>query len=677
MRSGPTSRWPRLFVLGVAVAFVVNALQIYGTKLAPSIHSDNAIGILVAAKTLASGSPILRDWYYTNGEVWVFGPQLYALIPVALWGVGTKTLFATILVGFVLEILLLYWSYGALSRDVTARVLATCLTLLAWSRMHLLFVYLDLAYGYYATLFAFVFALLAHAVARRLEGGRTTRLLAAALALTTLASLQQPIRGLVFLVGPLLACFAWPFRGVPVRLRAVFGGGVLACWAASYLVYRFLLVQTLLFSIPSGHNAFAFRDPSGILSNAKLLAEGFLGLVGNGGGHWSTLPGLLILGVAAVLVTREVFASRDWSALRFVCIATLVQLVLVAGPLVTGNLVINDGSIRYLMPSFLIILGLGALIAMRNLAAQAPLSRRRGAAAATLVALAPVAAVLAIVHVRPVENLEGNGGQWAHRRAHADLARALTDRGLRHGFSTYWNANLTTLLSNGIAKTCSVHFTGGGLLPYRWHTDTECFDAARLPDRVFVLNRMDEREIAAPALRAMPEPLEQFAVGAEFDVRVYRTSNMPLEWMQLPLPEADQLRFPLRLQATHPLLRRGHATVSGESVVGDGEAGAILFGPYDLALPKGRYRVRWMGSGVPSPGSLHFDVAAGGGAATLAASDHPSERFLAIAHAELTTLAFALSRPTSGFEFRIFSVDGGKVALDALVLERECDHEGR
>jgi len=45
---------------------------------------DAAVPALLADQALAANSPVVANWYYANGEVWVLGPHLFAMIPVAI-----------------------------------------------------------------------------------------------------------------------------------------------------------------------------------------------------------------------------------------------------------------------------------------------------------------------------------------------------------------------------------------------------------------------------------------------------------------------------------------------------------------------------------------------------------------------------------------------------------------
>jgi hypothetical protein len=240
-------------------------------------------------------------------------------------------------------------------------------------------------------------------------------------------------------------------------------------------------------------------------------------------------------------------------------------------------------------------------------------------------------------------------------------------RGLTRGYATYWNANLVTLLSNGRTQTCSINF-GNGIIPYRWLTETECFDRDALPERFYVIVAPEERENAARAMRqSLPEPIERLTIGDGFEVSIYRSADTNRGWLALPIEDGDALSLPLRVPAAFPQLQSSNAIVQGETVIATGVSGTILYGPY-LRVPAGHYRVRWLGSGVPGDGEITFDVVSG--SKTFAREVRPASTFPIGDDLELVHMDIDLEGETPGIETRVFSGNGGKIALSRLELTR-------
>lgn len=660
--------WLRVSIAVVAAVLVFDFVYLYLLKFDDFVHSDAAVTAIMAKGALARRLPVDVDWYFANGDVWLFAPHLYAMPLVAIWGISVSTLLAAVMFGFALEVVALMWSFTKLGGDRRAAVLGTALTLVAWSRLHILFVYVELSYGFVATLYVLLFA--THALLFHRLASRPSSLAWAGCAIFTfIASAQNPLRAVVFAVAPLMVAFAWPWRGMDVRARAIGAAVPITGLVAAILLQKLVLQPFLAYSVPSGHLDFVIRDGAGIASNAANMARGGVALVGDLSSFavWSAF-GLALLALSLVLVVRHAL-SRTPTPLRFVCVAALVQLCAVGGPMLVGNLVVNPVSIRYLIPSLLTVLGLGGVIAVQ-------LVRESRALGLAFCALAPIAATLTTLRVIGSYSLaqESTTGQFAHSASHQQLADELTARSLRHGFATYWNAHLVTLLSRGNAKTCPVNFANI-VLPYRWNTDTWCYDAKVLPDRIFVVGTADERATATPAIEAtLGTPVERFSVGDTFFVSVFRTADVSDRWLLPPLPEPERLRFPLRVEASHPQVRVGdHATLEGGKIVANGEEGVLSFGPY-VDLPAGDYRLRWIGAPLNDAGELGFDVTATGAARQLAEKSIAMNSIAAGGGGEgdrtIVELSFRLPKRTSGVELRTFSRGGARVALAAFELSR-------
>src|SRR4051812_39466284 len=201
--TSPAPRWLKAIVLVTVGAFVADAIMIYGVRFVPWLESDATVPVLLAARSLHTGLPIATDWYYGNGEIWVLAPHLFAILPVALLGVSQLSLWLSIAIGFAIEIIALARAYAWLAASRWLGALAAVVTLVAWSRFHVRFVYIQLSYGFAAVLYLLVFAAFA---ACAVEPRRRLVVLAVLVALASM----QPTRGLVFVLAPLVIACAWP-----------------------------------------------------------------------------------------------------------------------------------------------------------------------------------------------------------------------------------------------------------------------------------------------------------------------------------------------------------------------------------------------------------------------------------------------------------------------------------
>jgi hypothetical protein len=204
-------------------------------------------------------------------------------------------------------------------------------------------------------------------------------------------------------------------------------------------------------------------------------------------------------------------------------------------------------------------------------------------------------------------------------------------------------------------------------MPLRWLADTSCYSAAVIPQQFYVV--VDQGEHDARSLHAtLPPPVERFELGSTYEVQVFRTADVDMRWLDLPMADGAEARFPMEIAATHLQMIRSEAVVEGGVVVATGKPGTVIYGPY-MALPKGSYELVWMGRGLDAAGDIAFRVHAAGGTNVFAKADVHA-RDLPREPGELTRLAFRLNRPRDGVEFLVKTSGGGRVELQRLVIYR-------
>jgi hypothetical protein len=655
----PSQRWLRVVFLATALVFLGVATYLYALRFFVWIESDASVTALLAARALHAGLPVVSDWYYANGDVWVLAPHLIALLPVAVLGVGPSSLLVAVVAGFALELYAVTQVFARLCGERWVGLFAAMVTLMAWSRAHVGFVYIQLGYGFLSVLFLVAFwafaTLAAHAPARpwRWPGAGL---------LVALFAVQNPTRGLAFLAAPIVVGAVWPWRRLSARRRLAAIATVLLGWLVADVIYTAVLQRHVTFSQPRGLIVFSLKDWNGVIANVEMLWRGLVLLWGvNGESTWPAAPGALVMLGALALVTRDVLSTRTLTALRFVCVVVSAQLVGVLVPLLCGNLLLDAGSVRYLMPSLLTVYGLAAVLAVRALAE--PSRTWRWLATGWLV-LVPIAALVATPNARPPAPAVD---AWPSVRDLRQVREGLAQRGLTRGFSNVINANILDLQARGALTTCPIYFAHV-LIPHRWLTDTSCYTRSALPDRFYVVaDRGDARDEAALGA-TLPPPLERFAAGRTYEVFVYRTAEASFAWFDLPLPDGELLPLPLRLPAPHLALHRREVALDDSELVATGKPGFVVYGPY-LKLPRGDYEVTWTGRGVASPGELTFTVDSDFGQDVLARVVMPASE-IGKARAQIVRLSFTIDRMRNAVEFPVFSAGGARVALDDVVLAR-------
>ena len=656
----PEQRWLRATLIATAVVFGGVAIYVFAVDFSARLHADDAVMVLLADKALHVHSPVAADWYYANGDVWVFGPHLFALLPVGILGLGLTSLVLSLVLAFVLQVAVALKAYLRLCGERWIAALATMTTLMAWSVWHVDFNYVQAAYGLVTVLYLVSFTGCAALGENTMP--RWWRFIALG-ALVVVIAIQNPTRAFVYGLAPVLVGCAWPWLDLPLRRRLAIAATASGGWLVAFLSYKWLVLPAVQFSVPNGHVSFALRGLGRIKDNLVMLERGIVVLCGGGDSAVRAVPSALLLLGAFVLVVREVVTSRAFTALRFVCTVVLAQLGGVFLLVLVGNLLTDVESTRYLLPGWLSLLGLAAILAARSLAPAVHTWVRR--LAVGWLVLVPVAALAAVPDTRPADPITFIRPDSAELRAVAD---ELVRRDLSAGFAINIAANLLTMYSHGAAMTCPLMFRNA-LIPHRWLADTRCFSAARLPEKFYVV--VDQNESERSALRqTLPAELEKFSVGDTYEVYVYRTATASLAWLDLPIPDGDRATFPMRLSATNLQLVREKVALQGEDLVGTGEPGTVVYGPY-VELPPGDYEAVWFGHGLGGTGQLTFTALANFGKTKLATPVIVDAAKLSSAPGELVRFTFTLTRSRGEVEFPVDTAGGARISLHELVIERK------
>lgn len=526
-------RWLALSFVMMASVFFLQGAVFFARTFPNFLHSDMAIEVLMGARAIAGKTPVPPDFYNVNGDVWIFGSHWWAALFIPLFGISPTTILGANVLGLLVELAVLTWCFRRLGGSVLAASFGAMVTLFPWSTIQMQFSYVELSYGLLATLCLVPLVVYARALdARPPDRPAHIDLTAASLALF-LVSLQNPTRAIICDLAPLVAACLWPWRDKPARSRLRIAGLATAVWFVANVSHRWVLRKHVLFS-PMPRGVFVVQGLDGVTRNLELLAKALVALASpREDVAASAIVGFIVLaGAVAVPVRTALSRSRAYDPIRFLGLALLVELALVTGAMVVGNLLSDEKSARYLLPSLLPLLGLACISAVGTAAGALSTSEPRARLAAVWLCLLPMVGALAtsrrIVGRREVF---AEADPAKQKRVAEELVR----RGLRRGFATYWNANVLTVLSNGNAVTCPVEF-GESLAASRALVTATCFDKTTLPSQFFIVAGAAEREAATHAMDKTlgAEPVERFSVFGEFDVSVFRTADSSLTWLDAP-----------------------------------------------------------------------------------------------------------------------------------------------
>ena len=508
------------------LAAIACALPLAGTGLflfdgfRDRISADAAVPLLLARRMLETGTLMPADWYYGNGDFWIFGPQLFVLPFVAAWGVVPRALAC----GNALGLVLLFVSALALARATGARwtiaLIAACLPLALCSHFQREFVVVQLSYGLMAAkLMLTLAAAIAWLRAPSVSGARAA--LVAYGVLLAIWTAENPGRPLAYLVLPLGVAVL--LHRAPARRAVVLGATTLLAMGAGWLARQWLLMRLQM--VP-GLDAFRFAPPSEWMQHARWLAAGMRHVYGIDALGVPTAPyfiaALLAVVRAATFPVIGMLALRAGSETRTPLAVGALGFLLIAALLIVGNLMVDPVGDRYLVPSWLLAIS-GSVLAARTLRSWRPI-------ALLLVIAFPLGGLLNAIGIRDAGSANDAAGLPRPPSIDGAIA-ALRDSGLTRGFATHRHANVATVLSGGDLELCDVHLQPQPT-PARWLDAATCFDSARYANGFFVLLAPDERDAAhADVLSATIGAPSEVREADGYAIWIYRSGSANLAWL--------------------------------------------------------------------------------------------------------------------------------------------------
>lgn len=587
------------------------------------LHADSAVMNLLAQEIYETGSLLPSTWYYANGDLWLAFTQLpvLALLPF------TQNTFALHAWSSLLCAVLVMgsaWSVGGMlgqSRTARALLLLVLASGLSPNMAENLY-----GQGAYGVLFAFS-CLLALSGWRLLHASGAARwrwgICFGLLALQVCSS--NPQRALVVYALPLLAALAAMQLppGAAQRRRAWLPAAVLLAAIVIGAGWHAVLVRQVG---NSGLPPPTWLDFDGMLRNILGTLRGLLSLLGglpqagtpvaSVSGAFTALHLCAALALLLLLpwaVLRALRAPQD-SAQRFFAIYTLTAAainLLVTLATSVPDMAAPEASVRYLVPALMC-----ALILLTGSAVDELRWQRAAPLAALLALLVLGLSGTRNYHIAGVPRYFPHGGIVEYN-LYGKFARFLQQQGLKHGYSTFWNAGTITVLSGQNVQQRPISIDHGLPMPVRHLSSSRWFDGSQPKGASYLMFNYDEIKVVDWALLAsylgQPVRILDFA-GCKFYVYDFDIAT------RLPLWSARHhvaLQIPVTKTTQHNI---GQLTADGTALhSATGEGGHLRFGSI-VTPPPGDYVVNFdletSGDGVAEYGMV--DAATNNGARLLA-----------------------------------------------------------
>ena len=649
-----------------------------------SFHSDSAVKNLLAQEIYDTGRYFPRDWNYVNGDLWVFYTQTFIVALLPFMQNGFLAHAASDLISAALILAGTWLVTGLLLQTRAARLTGMLVISAGMSPIMAEHIFGQAAYGsmYYMAcflLYAYWSLNQAHGT-RALHWGAATALLAA------LVFWANPQRALLFYGLPLMTAGSLQHLlarstgpgifSVGARRQLLALGVLLAGALIGILLNRYTLRLT---NSSAGLTALNWLDFKGMLANVLAVAEGVMGLFGGipyADGKVVSPAGAY--GALRLVAALALLALLPWSLLRALRAETGPRQLVVV--FTTASLALNlfvmlatsladmsapIASVRYLVPTVLLMLLImtgvmcePAIARARDAPAPQPFTRALGIGAIAL--LATSAPTSYLYPFNEFRHLPWHG--LIIQTPNQQLANFLQQQGLRYGYSSFWNAGRSTVLSGGDVRVRQVTMERGLPVPMRNLASNRWFDAAAWRGETFLMLRDSELSLLDQPVLASYAGKPRMLRYGDMNVLVYPTN------LAATLPAWDtSVRAPVHYRMDPYALHQLGVLDNGVLKAAAGEQGTLHFGPMRILAP-GAYAVSFELEAGPA-------AQTGGGdfgtvdVVTRAGNMVHAKQAITRAGRQRLTLRFSTDHTLDMVEFRVFTSGRAALALSGIVLE--------
>ena len=639
-------------------------------------HSDAAATNLLAQEIYQTGHYFPSDWNYVNGDLWVVMMQTWVVLLMPFFKNGYALHATGAVIGCVLTGIATWGVCGILGMSQRTKLFAVALLSSGLTPAMSEHVYGQQAYGtiYYTASFLLLSAWkFIHSSGRaRWTWGMFSALL------FILLAWGNPQRALIYSVLPLLCGLAVAYRTISSdsttsgTRRRPFGSLLLIALLGTLvgsLLYRHTMASNLSSMSTLTIN---WLDFPAMMSNVAQVLNGLLVVIGGvpaAGTAVTTLDGIVsalrMLAGAAVIVTAPFALSRcmrsGHSGRAFVAAAATASIACSLFIVLATSLSADGAAAqraRYLVPGLLLAL----LVIVAYVAHYKDMrADRRFAAAAALGILAlsaPIAFELLNIPSR-------HAGSEERDISNLRLIHFLKSQGLQYGYSSFWHANQTTVLSDDVVKVRQIELSAGLPVPQRHLSSNRWYEISAWKGQSFLMLTNEEAKALnkAALFEQTGAPIRQLQFE-EYQLFVF-DHNMALDFPNWAVHVTAPLRYQVTLGTAHAI---GHFDTSDHSLTSEkGEAGALRFGPYQR-LTAGHYLVTFTLyiDGAPSGAFGSVDVVDGGQVFGAHPIDHRGRQQI--------TIPVAIDKAAKAIEFRVFSSGEGTIKLFNVELTTDGLH---
>ena len=421
-------------------------------------HSDAATKMLLTAEILKHGTIIPPDWYFLNGDIWVFFIHLPLLFLVKIFGYGWSSyvLNSLIYLGIYGWMILYFMKY--MKVDFLSKVLLFVMAFSALSYPNTVMFFGELS-GIEEAIF--IFASLGLLLSFKENPSKKIYWLMAILIFAF--AVGNPGRAMIYHVAPVFLVTILLFIDTRSKRYLTLASAILISFVLAYAVYAVVLSPNV--QMIYNRNNLSFASYQEIFMNIDLFFQGlfsYFSLVGSsstpvesftGGLYFFNFLFVLFLLTATVKMTE--LKTRNITIVNIVSFYFLFYFIVIGYLYIFANPLARDQTtFRYFRPLF--------YLAMIFLALYVDTFSK---VTKTLL----ISIMLLYLTAMNYQNFPGTLNPRVLKNidnSHQNVADYLVDQNLSYGFASYWNAGTTMALTGNKAIVAPIFIDR--FAPQRW-----------------------------------------------------------------------------------------------------------------------------------------------------------------------------------------------------------------
>jgi|GEM_PF-7033295 len=484
--------------LALILIFVVFAYKWY-------FHSDAATKMLLASEMIKNGTIIPPDWYYVNGDIWIFFIQLPLVILEKIFGYGWAGYVANSIVYISIYLLAFIYFAKQLKVEFSSKVLLFVMAFSAYSTVNAMMVFGELT-GISEPIF--IFTLLG--IFLSLEKSNSNKYFWLMGILIFVYTVGGPSRSLINNTAPALLVTFLLYIDTNSKKYLLLLGTILLSFAIASTIYFLILMPNVLMEFSRNNLSFASYDD--VFMNIDIFTKGlfsYFSLEGPSSIKVESLDGLLyfynflflVFAITAVakmtqLKTKEINLVTIVSFLFLYFFITIGYLYIFTNPLAK-----DSTTFRYFRPLFYLMMIFMVLYIDKF---NKPFKN---------IVIVVLLLFMTLINYKIYTSNASPRDLWHAQNQHQNVANYLVDHNLTYGYASYWHAGVTMTLTENKTVVAPIHMHN--FTPRRWLSSKSWFEKTSVKKTFLLLDRGEYGNVQSILKKYIPnDPIDKVEIGS-------------------------------------------------------------------------------------------------------------------------------------------------------------------